>query len=215
MLFIHYYILFFKHFKVNCHHQCWCGPLQSLNLGLRGIWSGQPASSAVMPSGLAYQQPWLLGASSTLLPRQGARQTLLSSTTGVGHGQFFHSHDTGTSSPACHRWWGMREERRVTSPSRQEARLLHSCPQAGSFATPPLRASSTVMPRWSTGPALSSAAAGEGQGQLSCSNDLWASSPACHCWQGGRGSRVISSSPMSLHGGPLTGPVLQRSHPQG
>lgn len=40
MLFIHYYILFFKHFKVNCHHQCWCGPLQSLNLGLRGLWSG-------------------------------------------------------------------------------------------------------------------------------------------------------------------------------
>lgn len=71
--------------------------------------------------------------SSTLLPRQGARPTLLSSTASVGHGQFSYSHDLGASSLACHRWGGMREGRRAAPPSRQEASLTlpHFCPQAG------------------------------------------------------------------------------------
>lgn len=73
--------------------------------------------------------------------------------------------------------------------------------EAGSPSTSTSRASSTVLPRYVQG-LLSSVAAGEGQHQLSHSDDLGASSLACCRWQGASMAErlCIYASHISPHG---------------
>jgi hypothetical protein len=155
------------------------GQLRAMVLGLRSLWAGQLTYFSILrPVRLTRQQ---LHKQGQLYPATQARYRVLS--------------------PQCYSQWGAwpvlllswrqgqlfrlpemardKEEKGVSPsfvplPSRQEAwlALLCSCPPAGSPTTPIFRASSAVLPRWGTGPTLSSAAAREGQGQLSYSRDL-------------------------------------------
>lgn len=71
----------------------------------------------------------------------------------------------------------------MSPQSRQEASQM----SLGQLtATPTSRVSSTMLHRQGAGPALPSTVVGEGQGQLSCSDDLRASYLACHKQQGTR-----------------------------
>lgn len=58
------------------------------------------------------------------------------------------------------------------------------------------KASSIILPRQGAGPALPSASASEGKGQLSGSHDPGTSSPNCHRWQE---AREQSASPLCPH----------------
>ena len=71
--------------------------------------------------------------------------------------------------------------------------------------------SSTMLPMRVTGPALLSAAANEGQDQLSCSHDFSISSPT-HLRQGVDGREGISPSPKPLY--IRTGLSIPSSHTQ-
>jgi hypothetical protein len=59
----------------------------------------------------------------------------------------------------------------TTQQTRGRASLPHSCPQAGSLTTLTSEASSAVLSRRGTAPALLTAAAGDGQDQFFCFND--------------------------------------------
>jgi hypothetical protein len=147
--------------------------------------------------GSAYWLSWghTLGADSSTIPQpqpalrcfpgevQGS--ILPNVAAGEGHGQFFYSHNPFASSPVSHIVMdeGGKEGVPPSStppPSRQEAGLvlLHSCPRGRFIYNPHIKASSTVLPRQGTGPALLSATSGRGtglilllsclQGQFSC-----------------------------------------------
>lgn len=73
------------------------------------------------------------------------------------------------------------------------------------------RASSTILLRWGSGPALLSAVVGKGQGQLSHSRGLQTCSPTCHRWQGGA-SFPHPDTTWQLR---EMGSALLFSHPQG
>lgn len=89
---------------------------------------------------------------------------------------------------AVHRWgkcWGGPTQSSASGTERSLSwlalQLCHSYALGdGSLTTPTFRAISTVLPRHST---LQSAAAGEGSGQLSCSDDLKPNSTSyCRCY---------------------------------
>jgi hypothetical protein len=118
--------------------RCWSDQLKALDLGLRGIWAGQSASSpkptppgqvsipsptqssivetsngqsqlpALMPLGLAILFH-VIKAKSNVLSRLGTGLAFLRATTREGQGQFSQSDGLGASSPAFHRWKGVRE----------------------------------------------------------------------------------------------------------
>lgn len=73
------------------------------------------------------------------------------------------------------------------------------------------RSSSTMVPRQGAGRAFRRVGVDEGQGLLSCSDDLGASFPACHRWQRARRGNVFL--PTSLHSRQVAKPALQCSHP--
>lgn len=120
---------------------------KALDLGLRGIWSGQSTSSPapttqgkalLLCPGLAIQYSCQQGAelslplslpgsssptppaawaSLTRLPRKSVEPSFLSVAASAGHGQFSHSQDAGGNSPICHRWQVMRDRGQETSHS--------------------------------------------------------------------------------------------------
>lgn len=93
----------------------------------------------------------------------------------------------------------MPHSRQITMPALQ---CLHT--QDRLTCIPNITVSSTVMPRWVSGPGFLSAAAREGQRQLSCSHDLVvANSPTCHWWQGqkrGKGNLSLDDNPHPTKG---------------
>jgi len=168
------------------------------------IWTWEVFGLAILPALEACSIATAARPSSTLLPRWGAGPDLLSATADKGHGQFSHSHDTGASFPAWHRWWGIREGKRTSlpHPCHHIADNRHhwlSCilPVRGSSPTTLMpRANSTVLTRQGTGPA----------------HDSRASSLACQRMRVGEGISLLPTLP---HGRQVSGSALLCSDPQG
>ncbi|MEJ1285632.1 zinc finger protein 949 [Cricetulus griseus] len=111
--------------------------------------------------------------SSTVLPRRGTGPVRPSDAVGEGQGQFFCSHDLRARSSTCHRQCDMvvvgaslpHPCHCVVDEQGRSPMLIFS----GWLTHAPINiVSSLVLPRTGTGPTFLSAAAGEGQGQLSC-----------------------------------------------
>jgi hypothetical protein len=153
------------------------GQFKALDLGLRGIWTGQPDSSpALMPLRSAHQHLPQSGPALLCCPvRHRAHSSECCSQWDT---RPEHSLDIRASSPICHRWQGTREAKRASLPCPyhhsadkvyKEGQL--SCAhtlRASSPTTSVSRASSTILLGWDIGPPLLSAAAGDRQYKLSC-----------------------------------------------
>lgn len=145
--------------------------LATLNSSLYASRRKGPASSSILTLSASWLTNTYTRASPPVLPRRSTGATISSAAAGEGQDQFSHSRAPRSALPLATVVRGCGEDifsSPMPPPDRWEGL---SYPQAWVTHSPTSRVSCIVLPKWGTGPTDLSAAASEGQAQLSHPHD--------------------------------------------